>query len=160
MNKQYSKEEYEILKAKIIEDMKIIHMSTTKENLGLMENFSVLVSVNLLIIIPTAYKFFPKTKRKHLLEGFTWNDEEEKQVDATTLVETIYREPLIGLNESILQEIISCINCKRKYKISMHLELDLLKKMNLPIPHECPRCRENKLDLLELLNRNYIIEFV
>ena len=23
-------------------------------------------------------------------------------------------------------------------------ELDLLRKLNLPVPHECPKCRENK----------------
>jgi len=45
-------------------------------------------------------------------------------------------------DESILNEVISCIDCKRKYKI-IKLEFDLLKKMGLPPPRRCPRCRES-----------------
>ncbi len=46
-------------------------------------------------------------------------------------------------SESILQEIIECMSCKRSYKI-VQGELDLLRKMNLPIPHECTKCRESR----------------
>lgn len=46
-------------------------------------------------------------------------------------------------DENILQEVIECGNCDRGYKITQG-ELGLLRKMNLPLPRECPKCRENK----------------
>ncbi len=36
---------------------------------------------------------------------------------------------------------IKCEECGRGYKIGP-LELNLLKKMNLPVPHSCPQCRQ------------------
>ena len=42
-----------------------------------------------------------------------------------------------------LEKVIECANCSRAYKI-VQGELGLLQKMGLPVPHECPKCRENK----------------
>ena len=143
LNKQYPKEEYEILKEKIIEDMKTnpyIDEQGRAWPYGefFQPGFSQFAYNN-----STAHKFFPKTKEQALAEGYTWNDEEEKQTEATingkNLPDTISKA-----GESIFKEVISCINCDKKYKIA-NLELDLLKKMNIPLPRECLKCREDKL---------------
>lgn len=47
------------------------------------------------------------------------------------------------VDDLILKEAIECIICSRAYNIATG-ELDLLRKLNLPLPHECPKCRENK----------------
>jgi len=59
---------------------------------------------------------------------------------------------------NILNEIIRCKGCGRGYKVASG-EFDLLRKMNLPLPHECPKCRENNRFLrlnkpTKLYNRN------
>ncbi|MFA6353653.1 MAG: hypothetical protein WCW93_01855 [Candidatus Paceibacterota bacterium] len=142
LNKEYSKESFDKLKVQIIEDMKNNPYIDEKGRVWkygelFQPGFSKFAYNN-----STAYKFFPKTKEEALALGYTWNEEVEQQNEATIdgkdLPETIEE-----VDNSILQEIISCISCRRKYKITS-LELDLLKKMNLPLPQECLKCRENK----------------
>lgn len=89
-----------------------------------------------------AMRFFPKTKEEVLSMGYSWDDTENPTYSATIksadLPDTVHE-----VRDSILQEIIECLNCRRGYKI-IQGELDLLRKINLPVPHECPKCRENK----------------
>ncbi len=59
--------------------------------------------------------------------------------------------------ETITDEVISCVECKRGYKIG-NLEFNLLKKMNIPVPHSCPQCRSkshfSRLNPIRLWKRN------
>jgi hypothetical protein len=89
-----------------------------------------------------AMKFFPKTKEKALTEGYSWSDREDTVYQTSKLAKFL-PEKIIDTKDDILSEVIECENCKRGYKIAQG-ELNLLRKMNLPIPHECPKCRENK----------------
>ena len=49
------------------------------------------------------------------------------------------------------------MNCKKGYKITQG-EFGLLKKMKMPLPHECLKCRENarfsRMTLPKMYNRN------
>ena len=155
LNKEYSRKEYEELKEKIIEDMK---KNPYIDELGrawpygefFLPGFSKFAYNN-----SNASKFFTKTREEALAGGYTWNDEVEKQADAIIsgkdLPETINK-----VDESILKEIISCTTCDRKYKIAS-IEFDLLRKMNMPLPTRCLRCRENsrfdKLQMPKLYDR-------
>jgi len=143
LNKQYPKEEYQILKEKIIEDMKknpYIDEQGRAWAYGefFQPGFSKFAYNN-----STAFKFFPKIKEEALKCGYVWNDEVEKQEESSVRGENL-PDTINEANDSILQEIISCINCERKYKIAS-LELDLLRKMNIPLPRECLKCRDNRL---------------
>ncbi|MFA5792073.1 MAG: hypothetical protein WC884_03505 [Candidatus Paceibacterota bacterium] len=143
LNKEYSKEEYEILKEKIIVDMKD---NPYVDELGrswpygefFQPGFSKFAYNN-----SNANKFFPKTKEEALGCGYAWNDEEEKQAEATFSGKDL-PETISEVDESILKEIISCTTCDRKYKIAS-LEFDLLRKMNIPLPARCLKCREKTL---------------
>src|SRR3990167_7706198 len=83
LNKQYSKEEYEKLKAQIIEDMK---NNPYVDELGRSWPYGEFPGV---LFSKFAYnnsnanKFFPKTREEALSSGYKWNDEVEKQVEAT-----------------------------------------------------------------------------
>ncbi len=142
LNKQYTKEEYEVLREKIIEDMKKNPYIDEKGRSWPYGEFFGPGFGKFAYNNSSAYKFFPKTKEEALAQGFTWNDEDDKQAEATIDGNDL-PGTTSGVNDSVLKEIISCINCKRRYKIAA-LEFDLLKKMNLPIPRECLKCRENK----------------
>ena len=87
-------------------------------------------------------KFFPKTKEDAVSFGYYWDDADNASVECTIKSEALI-QTITDTTDSILQEIIECMSCKRSYKI-MQGELDLLRKMNLPVPHECPKCRENR----------------
>jgi len=155
LNKQYSKEEFIKLKEKIIKDMK---KNPYIDELGrtwaygefFQPGFSKFAYNN-----SNASKFFPKTREEALKLGYTWNDEVEQQEEATILGNNL-PETVKEVDESILNEIISCTICDRKYKIAS-LEFDLLRKMNMPPPARCLKCREkscfDKLQMPKLYDR-------
>jgi len=156
LNKQYSKEEYESLREKIIKEMVT---NPYKDELGKIWTYGEFFQPGFCKFAynnSNAYKFFPKTKKEAIMEGYGWNDEVEKQSEATILGNDL-PETIAEVDESILKEIISCTTCDRKYKIAS-LELDLLRKMNIPLPARCLKCRENsrfnKLQMPRLYDRN------
>ena len=155
LNKQYSKEEYKKLKAQIIEDMKKNpymdeHGRAWPYGEFFGAGFSKFAYNN-----SNAMKFFPKTKEEALKEGYNWNDEVEKQPEATISGNNL-PETIGEVDASILNEVISCTTCERKYKIAS-LEFDLLRKMNMPLPDRCLKCREksrfDKLQMPKLYDR-------
>lgn len=155
LNKQYSKEEYEKLKAVIIEDMKKNPYIDEKGRVWPYGEFPSAIFGKFAYNNSNAMKFFPKTKEQALAEGYTWNDEVEKQADATLKGEDLL-ETIVEVDDSILKEVISCTTCNRRYKIA-NLEYDLLRKMNMPLPDRCLKCREkarfDKLQMPKLYDR-------
>jgi hypothetical protein len=142
LNKQYSKEDYEKLRIKIIENMKNIpYIDALGRKWSYGEFFG--PGFNRFAYNKSnAGKFIPKTKEQALKEGYFWDDSENPNNQATIKSENL-PDTIITTNESILEEVAECINCSRGYKI-LKGELDLLRKMGLPVPHECPKCRENR----------------
>lgn len=142
LNKQYSKEEYKKLKVQIIEDMK---KNPYVDELGRVWSYGEFFSPgfgNFGYNNSNAMKFFPRDKEKVLNEGYIWN-ETEPSPHKITIESSKLPGTITDTEESILNEVIECSSCKRGYKI-IKGELDLLRKMGLPTPHECPRCRENR----------------
>ncbi len=103
-----------------------------------------------------AMRFFPKNEKQAISEGYFW-DKTEATFYSTTLKSSDLPDNIKETNELILNEIIECDFCSRAYKI-VKGELDLLRKLNLPVPHECPKCRENKrferMTMPRLFNRS------
>ncbi|MFA6274258.1 MAG: hypothetical protein WC662_03800 [Candidatus Paceibacterota bacterium] len=156
LNKQYEKGEYEKLRAQIIEDMKknpYVDKNGRQFSYGefFPPEFSK-VSYNK----SNAMRFFPKNKEEAIALGYEWSDISNPtfpiSISASDIPDTIQET-----DEAILNEVISCAECSRSFKI-VKGELLLLKKMNLPLPHECPKCRENnrfaRLNPIGLYDRN------
>jgi hypothetical protein len=142
LNKQYPKEEYEILKEKIIADMKI---NPYVDKLGRKYYYGEFFPSEFSKFAynkSNAMRFFPKTKEQAIKEGFAWSDREDT-VYSVSKPATSLPEKIIETGEDILKEVIGCENCGNGYRI-VQGEYDLLRKMNLPVPHECPKCRENR----------------
>ena len=142
LNKQYSKEEYEKLCEQIIEDMKRNpYVDSEGKSWSYGEFFKPGFS-KFPYNKSNAMRFFPKTKQEALEMDYSWDDTEapahQVTIKAADLPNTINET-----TEAVLDEIIECVNCKRGYKI-VRGELSLLRKMGLPVPHECPKCRENR----------------
>ncbi len=126
LNKQYSKEEYEPLRDKMIE-----YMKTTGE-------WGSFFPKN---IAPVAYNetqaqiHIPLSKKEALSAGFTWQDD----LSGTYGKETLIQIPNTS-DDSILKEVLKCLECAKNYNI-VQAELELYQRMNIPIPDRCPDCR-------------------
>ncbi|OGY84068.1 MAG: hypothetical protein A3F54_00770 [Candidatus Kerfeldbacteria bacterium RIFCSPHIGHO2_12_FULL_48_17] len=130
-NKQYSKEEYEALRARIIE-----HMKQTGEY-G--EALPVAMS-------PVAYNesiaqdYFPLTKEEVVQRGWHWRDNLGGTFGKETMKPEQLPDRIQDVSDTITKEVLACTNCRKNYKIIVS-ELELLRKMNQPLPRQCPNCR-------------------
>jgi len=145
LNKQYSEEEYWILKEKIIE-----HMKQTKE-WG--EYFPSTVS-------PFAYNesmaqdYFPLTKEEALRRGHAWYERPARDYKFTLQAEQL-PESFKNTKDNITEEVIQCLSvkdenyqntnplCTTAFRITS-LEMTLYKVLNLPIPDKCFPCRRQE----------------
>jgi hypothetical protein len=130
-NKEYSKEEYEKLKEKIIAEL------TEAGLYGLMMPPE---------LAPFAYNEtiaqdnFPLTKEEVLKLGFRFEDDIQMTKGKETIQPDEIPDQIKDVQDSITKEVLKCIHCERNYKITEQ-ELLFYKKMNLPIPRMCFYCR-------------------
>jgi len=152
LNKQYSKEEYEKMKEKIIE-----HMKNTSEY-G--EFFPPDIS-------PFAYNetaavdFFPLSKEEALKRGYRWKDREKKDYDITIEGKDL-PETIAEVTDSILKEVIGCVEKDKAYSTGAYRitenELSFYRRMDLPLSRACFDVRHTKRlqkrPLLKIIKRN------
>ena len=134
LNKEYSKEEYFILRDKLIEHMKKTgeygeFFPSEMSNFGYNETM--------------AQEYFPLTKEEALAKGFKWWDQLQKTVSQETLKPEEIPDSISDVSDSVLNEILVCIKCKRNYKIVQN-ELIFYRKHSIPIPHKCFYCRNSE----------------
>ena len=145
-NKQYSKDEYEKLVAKIINQMKEIPYIDRK---GRTYKYGEFFPPE---ICPFAYnetvaqEYFPVAKEKSIEEGFGWKNPDAKNYQITLAPENI-PEKISEVNDSILEQIIGCSHkgqCNHQCLTAFRLtaaELQFYKKAEIPIPRLCMNCR-------------------
>lgn len=139
LNKEYSREEYEKLRTQIIEDMKKNPYVDSQGRTWGYGEFYPLVLDLFGYNESDAMKFFPKTKEEAIQEGYYWYDAKPAEYAITMTAEKV-PDRIADTPDTITTEVIGCANCSRGYKIGT-LELSLLRKMNIPVPHQCPACR-------------------
>lgn len=128
LNKQYSREEYESIVPRIIEQMK-------KEG-SFGEFFP--VSLSLFAYNETvAQEYFPMTRDEALARGYRWREKDPKEFRAQTY---IVPKHIRDVPQSITNEILACAECSKNYQIQI-AELSFYKNLKLPIPNKCPDCR-------------------
>ncbi len=135
LNKQYSKEEYEELVPKIIENMK--KAGEWGEFMpGSISPFAYNETV--------AQEYYPIKKEDADRLGFYWRDAPEKK----TVPETCeVPDNIEDVQDSITDEILLCVQCSRNYRVIPH-ELRFYRKIGVPVPPVCPECRhQNRLAL-------------
>ena len=134
LNKEYPKEEYFKLRDKLIE-----HMKKTGEYgeffPAQMSNFGYNETM--------AQEYFPLTKEEAIKKGFKWWDEIQKTTDKGTLKAEEIPDSINDVSDSILEEVLSCVECSRNYKIVQN-ELNFYKKHLIPIPRKCFYCRNSE----------------
>lgn len=128
-NKQYTKEEYEVLVPKIIQ-----HMMATGE-WG--EFFPAQISAygyN----ESSAFTFFPLSKEEVLKHGWKWYEKPEgsQYIGPTVTVPSSIEE----VDDSLCGQILKCERTGKLYKI-IPQELRLYRKLGVPVPRICPEER-------------------
>jgi hypothetical protein len=128
LNKQYTKEEYEMLFPKLME-----HMKKTGEWGHFFPRELSPFGYNETI----AQEYFPLTKEEVLSQGLKWKDEEPSEDGQN------YMGPQISLpddsrdaTEEICNSIIKCESTGKLFKI-IPQELRFYKEMKLPLPRKC-----------------------
>jgi len=131
LNKEYSKEEYERLREKIIAEL------TNQGLYGLMIPPELApFSYNETIAQDNA----PLTREEALAEGLKWEDDIQKTEGKETINPENVPDHIKDVPDSITKEVLRCVECNRNYKI-IEQELVFYKKMNIPIPRKCFYCR-------------------
>ncbi len=127
LNKEYSKEEYEMLVPKLIEHMKksgeygeFFPMSLSP--FGYNES--------------VAQEYFPLTEDDALSRGLRWHTEEESQAQ---YLGPAYEIPdsIADVTDDITKQILQCSITGKPYKI-IPQELKFYQKIGVPIPRKCP----------------------
>lgn len=131
LNKQYSKEEYFRLKARIIEKMK---------RDGEYGEFFPLEYSQFGYNETTAVRWFPMSKEEVLAKGWRWRDELPGSFGKETLSELPDR--IEDTEKSICEEVLSCSCCGRNYKI-IEQEYAFYTRNNIPLARACFECRRS-----------------
>ena len=129
LNKQYSKEEFEDLRKKIID-----HMKRTREWGQFFPKKLSCFGYN----ESPANEHYPMSKEEALKQGFLWYEKDQMN----RYEGGIYEIPdnIKDVPEQITKQILLCSDCKKNYRIVLK-EFEFYKKMRLPIPRNCPDCR-------------------
>ena len=139
LNRQYTKEEYFELKNEIIKNME---KNPWKNKVGHIYNYGEFFPPE---FSPFGYNESIVNEQKPLSKieaekyGFNWYDLPVKEYNFT-IGNNELPDSISQTKDSIKKEVIKCETCGRGYNIS-DLELELLNKLNQPIPHQCSNCR-------------------
>lgn len=149
LNKEYTKDEYESLRNKIINDM---NKNPYIDTLGRVYKYGEFFPPEFSLVPyndSNASRFFERNKNDATLAGYTWQDKIEntytKTIEGSDLPDSIS-----NTSDSILSEVIACTKCQMCYKITEG-ELAIYRKLNLPLPNSCYKCRESRR--MNLLNK-------
>lgn len=139
LNKQYSKEEYNLLLPRIIKHMEetpYIDKKGREHRYG--EFFPIEIS-------PFAYNesiaqdYFPLSREEIQKEKYQYREPISPTHKPTMRVEDL-PDHVKNVKDSIVDEVIGCRNCGQPYRI-LRRELDFLKQLNIALPRFCSECR-------------------
>ncbi|MFA6177579.1 MAG: hypothetical protein WC694_01635 [Candidatus Paceibacterota bacterium] len=123
LNKQYSKEEYETLKNKIISDMK------KSGEYGKFLPYSMSLGP---FNFSTAFLYFPETKKEDILKfGGYWEDVTESHVDGMPTAEL--PDDIKDVPNTIITQALICPETGWRFNIAQN-ELSFYKENNIPLP--------------------------
>ena len=147
LNKKYHEEEYWKLREKII-----AHMDETPYISKIRNSKSEIRNIEYKYgeffppeLSPFAYNetiannFFHLSKEEVLANCYNWREPELHNYQITKYSKDL-PDNIKDATDEILKEIIECSKCKRGFRITK-MELSFLRRMNLPLPRECPFCR-------------------
>ena len=160
LNKKYTEKEYFKLRDQIIGDM---NKKPYLDKKGRIWKYGEFFPYDLSLFSyneSQAIQQHPMSKEEVLEKGWSWREMEPSPHKITMTTDQI-PDSIHNINDSILDEILECSECKKPFKIVKH-EFDLLKRFVFPIPRKCPDCRHmnriGRLNPPKLWNRQCMKE--
>jgi len=142
LNKQYTKEEYENLVSKIIEQMKKVpYIDKKGSSYGFGEFFPPEIS-------PFAYNetcaqdYFPINEKTAKEKGYLWREYVPNSYK-TTIKGKDLPQTIAEIDDSILDQVIECEITKKPFKI-LEQELNFYRRLDIPLPSIHPDERHNR----------------
>ncbi|MEX2028900.1 MAG: hypothetical protein WD963_00245 [Candidatus Paceibacterota bacterium] len=146
LNKQYTKEEYDLLIPKIKKHMNDMPYVDKKGRVYRYGEFFPTELSPFGYNETTAQEYFYLNKKEVEDKGFNWKKPIEKDYKITKDF-TELPDSILQASDSILSEVVACEhkgeceeNCMTAFRI-LSEDLKFYRRMNLPIPHKCPNCR-------------------
>lgn len=157
LNKQYTKESFKELKARIIQDM---NKNPYKDAGGREYRYGEFFPIEMSLHAyneTQAMDYFPLSEEEVHRQGYAWRTLPVSSA-APTLLPNQIPDRIGDVPDSIINEILECASCKRPYRI-IPAELDLLGRFGIPIPRKCFYCRhedrlKNRLNPPRLWSRS------
>lgn len=146
LNKQYTKEEYEDLRAKLRE-----HMRNTGEWGRPLPPSVSPFGYNETV----AQEYFPLTKDEVMVRGWNWHDDVDQALSAYQGPKSAMPDDVSEAEDSLCGEIFTCERSGKPFKI-IPQELKLYRKHNVPLPRLC--FDERHLERIHKRNPRYLWE--
>lgn len=146
LNKQYTKEEYEELLPKIKQQMMEVPFTDKVGREYRYGEFWPMEFCPWGYNETTGFEFIRLSKEEALAQGFNWRDDDKREYREATMQTP---DHVKDVPKEILKAILKCKDCGKNYQI-IPMELQFLRRFNIPIPRACPLCRH--FTRLRLLN--------
>ncbi len=127
LNKQYSKETYELLTQQIIEQMQL-DSSFGQFSPPSLSPFTYEETV--------AQDIFPLDQASAVRSGYRWQGATPPLASVPVLID----DDINDISITITKTPLTCESCSKQYRITEQ-ELALYQKIQVPIPHHCFKCR-------------------
>lgn len=141
-NQQYTKEEYEVLRQRIVEHMSAMPYVDKGGRTYRYGEFFPAEHAPFGYNISLAMEHFPLTKEEALAQGYAWQESGHAEHEITMRADQI-PDAIEDTPDTIAQEIIQCAECAKAYRI-IPMELAFLKSEKIPVPRTCVDCRHNE----------------
>ncbi len=145
-NKQYSKEDFQRLRTKIIEHMNTMPYRDAKGRIYTYGEFFPSELSPFPYQATEAHEFFPMMEEEAIKKGFVWYSP-KKQNYSITLENQDIPDHIKDVKDDILTAVIECKHkgeCREECTGAFRIvgeELKFLKQFNLALPRLCPNCR-------------------
>jgi hypothetical protein len=138
-NVQYSKEEYESLRAKIVAHMNEVPYTDAQRRVYRYGEFFPSEFSPFGVNDSAVLDYFPMTKEEAIQQGFAWRDDDPPAFQITIKGDDL-PDHINDVSDDILQAVVGCAACGRAFRI-VPTELTFYKRFSLPLPHLCFTCR-------------------
>lgn len=149
LNKQYTKEEYEALLPKIIEQMNAMPYVDKKSRTYKFGEFFPIETSPFTYNESISFDYFPMTKDDAIESGFPWRDRDTRSYQISKQSNEL-PDNIKDVPDSILNEIISCAHegkcthqCSTAFRVVPE-ELKLLRHLGITLPRSCFNCRHHE----------------
>ncbi len=138
-NKQYTPEEYQVLRAKIIQHMNDMPYKDARGNSYRYGEFFPEEFSPFAYNESSAQDFYPLTKEEALRRGFEWREPNPREFQVTMIANDL-PDHIDDATDAVTKEVLGCIACRRAFRI-VPAEFAFYKRFALSLPRKCHNCR-------------------